>query len=126
MDDERSSFSVFNGEKNTIQLKCLQLFLIYINRMYISYTQERSMMGKVRNVMFRGLVVNAATEHNVGGRTVSCRRDGWIVAGFQTKLFAHKQYEFMSAGRVQVDVQIANENDRYLVITSPFHNIHYN
>jgi len=54
-DDERSSISVFSGEKNTIQL----LFFIYVGRTYVSHHQERSStLGKVRNVMFRGWVVN--------------------------------------------------------------------
>jgi len=47
-------FTVFSGKKIRYNLKCIQLFFIYISRMYISYTQERSIMGKVRNVIFRG------------------------------------------------------------------------
>jgi len=104
---------------NTIQFE-ISIIIFY----YVSYTQERLIMGKVRNVMFRGWVVNVVTEHSVDDRTVSSPRNDWIVVEFQTNLFVHEWYEFKSACEVQINILIANENDMYLVITSAFYNIY--
>jgi len=104
-DDEHSSVSVFSGEEIQYHSIFLQLYFIYISRMYISLYSRAVDDGKStkRNVSWLGGQCGDWTRRR-DGRTVSCRRNGWIVVECQTKLFAHKRHEFTSAGWVQVDI----------------------
>jgi len=88
---KRFSFFVFSGKKVQYNSKCLQLFLIYIKSYSIAVDDGKSTKFNVSRL-------GGKRGDRIRRRAVSCRRNGWIVVVFRTKLFPHKQYEFMCAG----------------------------